>query len=103
MTREIFWLQEPATRRIQLLDPHCGWRCRFISSIAARWAHSVLGRRQVEDKRKLAEAVLPNATLLFTFGVLNAVLTVPITQNSPSQSQGSILPPQPLGIPISPC
>jgi len=46
---------------------------------------------------------LRNATLLFTFGVLNAGLAVAEAQDSPSQNQGPILPPQPLAIPTSPC
>jgi hypothetical protein len=46
---------------------------------------------------------LRNATLLSNFGVLNAVLTVAVAQDSPCQNQGPILPPQPLAIPASPC
>jgi hypothetical protein len=45
---------------------------------------------------------LRNATLLLTFGVLNAVLTVAIAQDSSSQNHGSALSAQPSGIPKLP-
>jgi predicted esterase len=45
---------------------------------------------------------LRNATLLFAFGLVNAIFTVAIAQDSPSQNQGSALPAQSSVIPKLP-
>jgi hypothetical protein len=59
-------------------------------------------RRIVLYKAEGDLMALRNATLLFAFGLLNAIFTVAIAQDSPSQNQGSALPAQSSVIPKLP-